>query len=117
MVVTYFLVFDLMFMLFWSTLIPISTALVLFIFALKYPYIKAADRQRSIDNNLPFATLYMNTIAGTGAPPYVMFKLLSDFKEYGEVSKEAQEIVEMPWYHPTISEVMLDLSRAVSSRL
>ncbi len=62
--------------------------------ALQYPAIKANERKRNIDNNLPFATLYMNTIAGTGAPPYLMFKLLADFKEYGEVSIEAQSIVE-----------------------
>ena len=65
-----------------------------FFLALEYPAMIASDRKRSIDNNLPFATLYMNTIAGTGAPPDLMFKLLSEFKEYGEVSKEAQSIVE-----------------------
>ena len=36
----------------------------------------------------------MNTIAGTGAPPSLIFKLLSEFKEYGEVSIEAGEIAE-----------------------
>jgi len=60
----------------------------------KYPYTKADERRRNIDSNLPFAALYMNTIAGTGAPPYLMFKLLSEFKEYGEVTAEAQGIVQ-----------------------
>jgi pyruvate/2-oxoglutarate dehydrogenase complex dihydrolipoamide dehydrogenase (E3) component len=30
---------------------------------------------------------------------------------------KASDIPDMPWYHPTLSEVMLDLSRAISSRL
>lgn len=71
----------------------ISTAAA-YLIALEYPAMAANDRKRNIDNNLPFATLYMNTIAGTGAPPHLMFKLLADFKEYGEVSSEAQAIVE-----------------------
>src|SRR3989344_9675658 len=64
-----------------------------FAVALEYPAIAASDRKRNIENNLPFAVLYMNTISGTGAPPTLMFKLLADFKEYGEVSVEAQAIV------------------------
>jgi flagellar protein FlaJ len=69
-----------------------ATALT-FTILVKYPATRADERRRNIDNNLPFATLYMNTIAGTGSPPYAMFKLLSEFKEYGEVSAEAQGIV------------------------
>ncbi len=65
-----------------------------FMISLQYPAIKKAQRKKNIDNNLPFATLYMNTIAGTGAPIDTMFRVLSEFEEYGEVSKEAQEIIE-----------------------
>jgi flagellar protein FlaJ len=71
-----------------------TLSVISFFIFIEYPSIKAADRKRSIDNNLPFAVLYMNTIAGTGSPPYAMFKLLSNFQEYGEVSVEAQEIIE-----------------------
>jgi len=62
--------------------------------AFEYPATKAKERSRNIDNNLPFACLYMNTIAGTGAPPHMIFSFLSKFKEYGEVSIEAQKIME-----------------------
>ncbi|MFH1450972.1 MAG: type II secretion system F family protein [archaeon] len=65
-----------------------------FFVALEYPATKGKERERNIDNNLPFACLYMNTIAGTGAPPDMIFKFLSSFKEYGEVSKEAEKITE-----------------------
>ncbi|MDP7282682.1 MAG: type II secretion system F family protein [Candidatus Undinarchaeales archaeon] len=65
-----------------------------FVVAIEFPATKAKERERNIDNNLPFACLYMNTIAGTGAPPYMIFKFLSEFKEYGEVSVEAGKINE-----------------------
>lgn len=77
-----------------SVIITAAASLGIFILAMEYPATKAAERKRDIDNNLPFATLYMNTIAGTGSPPYTIFRLLADFKEYGEVSKESQKIVE-----------------------
>lgn len=77
-----------------AVIIGCSASVGMFFVALKYPATKADERRRSIENNLPFAVLYMNTIAGTGSPPFLIFKLLSDFKEYGEVSVEAQRIVE-----------------------
>ena len=57
-----------------------------------YPSIKVSSRKKKIKHTLPFATLYLSTIAGTGTPPAAMFKLLANFKEYGEVSKEAEKI-------------------------
>ncbi len=58
-----------------------------------YPAQKAKSRARSIKNNLPFAINHMSAIASSKVPPYVIFKLLAEFEEYGEVSREAQKIV------------------------
>lgn len=93
-VLAYLLVNDLLLSLLYMALFGGISTLGAHFVSLKYPAMKANERKRSIDNNLPFATLYMNTIAGTGAPPYLIFRLLSEFKEYGEVSKEAQSIIE-----------------------
>lgn len=57
-----------------------------------YPSIMVGERRSDIDNNLPFATMYLSTIAGTGTPPAAIFDLLGDFDEYGEVSEEARNI-------------------------
>ena len=46
----------------------------------------------SIVFTLPFATLYLATISGSNAPPKTIFKILSEFEDYGEISKEAKEI-------------------------
>lgn len=57
-----------------------------------YPSIEVARRRDNINHHLPFATLYLSTVASSGNPPAAMFKLLGQFEEYGEVSKEAKKI-------------------------
>lgn len=57
-----------------------------------YPSIKISSREKKIDHTLPFAALYLSTIAGSGTPPSVIFDLLSSFREYGEITKEAKKI-------------------------
>lgn len=57
-----------------------------------YPSMVSNRRSKNIQATLPFATTYMATIASSGAPPQTMFKVLSQFKEYGEVSKESEKI-------------------------
>jgi len=58
-----------------------------------YPYEKAGSRKRSIETNLPFAVNHMAAISSSGVPPKIIFKLLSGFGEYGEVSKVASKII------------------------
>jgi len=57
-----------------------------------YPKIIALERARTIENALPFATIYLSTIAASGFPPHKMFQMLSKFKEYSELSKECAQI-------------------------
>ena len=75
--------------------ITISVALAGGIFALFffYPSLVVARRKRDIDYALPFATLYMATTSGSNAPPQTMFRVISEFGEFGEVSREAAKIV------------------------
>jgi flagellar protein FlaJ len=77
--------------LFSLTLSVVAILLIFFIFY-TYPSMASGKRRKSIDAALPFATTYMATIASSGAPPVTMFKVLSQFKEYGEISKEAGKI-------------------------
>ncbi len=57
-----------------------------------YPKTVTGKRRSDIQNNLPFATMYLSTIAGTGTPPSALFKMLGDFKEYGEIARECEKI-------------------------
>ncbi|MBR9679917.1 MAG: hypothetical protein GOU99_02615 [Candidatus Altiarchaeota archaeon] len=67
-------------------------AVTIFLIAYLYPSLSISDIQKSISNNLPFATIYMSTLAGAGMTPSKIFKIMSEFKEFGEVSKEAGRI-------------------------
>ncbi|MFP4116423.1 MAG: type II secretion system F family protein [Candidatus Aenigmatarchaeota archaeon] len=69
------------------------SASLAFIFVYYYPIQKSKSRAKSIKNNLPFAINHMAAIASSKVPPYVIFKLLAEFEEYGQVSREAQKIV------------------------
>jgi flagellar protein FlaJ len=57
-----------------------------------YPAITADERKKRIENAIAFGTLYLAALARAGFPLPRMFKLMSGFKEYGELSKEASKI-------------------------
>ncbi|AAR39120.1 NEQ268 [Nanoarchaeum equitans Kin4-M] len=80
-------------------LITIILFLIIFhlilLFYTIYPSIRIPQRKASIEKNLPYATLYMATIANTGAPPIAIFRFLSRMPDFGEIRQEAKDIVEM----------------------
>lgn len=94
-----FIIFGLVFILDFVTFLyyvifaPILVASLSFMLMYIYPIQKAKSVKKSIDENLPFALIHMNSIVSSGIPPEFMFELLSGFKEYGEISKQASIIV------------------------
>jgi flagellar protein FlaJ len=52
-----------------------------------------SSRKSNIESNLPFVLTHMGAVAESGVPPYVIFRLISQFEEYGEISKEMGKIV------------------------
>ncbi len=71
----------------------IGAAILILVLCHSYPFHLISVKKKSIEANLPFAINHMSAIAASGVPPFVMFRLLSGIKEYGEVSKEAQRVV------------------------
>jgi len=71
---------------------PIIFSTITFFVYYIYPISLAKRRRSDIEANLPFALNHMAAIAGSGVPPRVMFKVISRFKEYGEISIEANKI-------------------------
>ncbi len=69
-----------------------SSSIVIFYFKI-YLKLIANSRAKRIDNVLHFASLYMATIAGSGAPPVEIFKVMSKLEGVGEVRKIAANIV------------------------
>ena len=72
---------------------PILIAMSTFFLLIFNPYQKALSRKRNIETNLPFVLTHMGAVAESGVPPYVIFKLISQFNEYGEIAKEMGKIV------------------------
>jgi flagellar protein FlaJ len=64
-----------------------------FLMFVNYPKFIIRDKARSIDRTLPFAGIYLSTIASSRLPPHRIFEIFSKFKEYGEISYEAKRIV------------------------
>lgn len=71
-----------------SIILPVATLIILYI----YPSIMIKQRASKIRDSLPFATMYMSTLAGTGTSTSELFKNMAEVEEYGEVSKEAEKI-------------------------
>lgn len=86
-----------------SIVIAAATMLMFYL----YPSILIKNRASKIKDSLPFATMYMSTLAGTGTSVQDLFGVLAEQAEYGEVSKEAEKI------HRDIETFGMDISEAL----
>jgi flagellar protein FlaJ len=73
-------------------IMPSFFASITFFLIYVYPTTVTKSRKRDIEANLPFALTHMTAVAESGAPPLTIFKILGQFKEYGEISKEFEKI-------------------------
>lgn len=73
--------------------VPLLVSVLSVVFFAFYPMQIASGRKKNIEANLPFVLTHMGAIAESGIPPYVIFKLISQFPEYGEIAKEMAKIV------------------------
>jgi len=82
-----------LFSIFMSITVSIGLFVAFFFIFLNYPKFVISDKSKSIDRTLPFAGIYLSTIASSGLPPHKIFEIFSKFNEYGEISKESKNIV------------------------
>lgn len=73
-------------------ILPSLFSSIIFLIMYVYPFSVSEERKKDIEANLPFAMTHMAAVAESGAPPLTIFKILAQFKEYGEISKEAAKI-------------------------
>jgi flagellar protein FlaJ len=73
--------------------VPFLISAAAFIIFTLYPMQRMLGRAKGIEVNLPFVLTHMGAIAQSGVPPYIVFKLISQFEEYGEVANEMKKIV------------------------
>ena len=91
-IITSIILNDIILAVLFSFTLNIVIVLIVFFIFYTYPSLSAGRRKKDIESALPFATTYMATIANSGAPPITMFKIISQFEEYGEVAKETEKI-------------------------
>lgn len=72
---------------------PVLVASLAFMMMYIYPMQKSKSVKKSIEENLPFALIHMNSVVSSGIPPEFMFELLSKFRDYGEISRQSKLIV------------------------
>lgn len=99
------LLFPLVFLVFIVFGLPLSIALLVVPFAwvlfggiaflgfYMYPMVRIEEAKKSAQNSLPFASIYLATLAGTGMPVNRMMEILATFKEYGEVATQASGVI------------------------
>lgn len=85
--------FPLVFSLPLTIVFSIMAAFVAATLGYAYPIHVTSSKKASIEGNLPFAMNHMAAISASGVPPFVIFRLISKVKEYGEVSNESEIIV------------------------
>lgn len=63
-----------------------------FLLMMNYPKILIRERAKKIDNELPFAALYLSTVASAKLPVHKIFEIFAKFSKYGELTEEIQFI-------------------------
>lgn len=76
----------------YSFIAAILLATLMLVLFYIYPQIVIQRRAAKMRNALPFATMYLSTLAGTGTSVPRLFQVLSNVEEYGEVTTEAERI-------------------------
>lgn len=77
-----------LFSFFTSFIVSLCITALLFFLVLYYPQMIIKQKAKDLDNSLPFATLYLSTVASTKLPLHKTFQIFSKFSEYGEIRKE-----------------------------
>jgi len=70
----------------------IFLSVVFFLAFVNYPKVMIKEKAKKIDNNLPFAALYLATIAGSKLPLHRTLQVFSKFSRYGSVTDEVTRI-------------------------
>jgi len=80
---------------------------IFFLSYVNYPKAVIKERSGKIDKDLPFASLYLSTVASSKLPLAKIFEIFSKFSEYDELSDELGQI------HNEISIFGMDVNTAL----
>jgi flagellar protein FlaJ len=75
-----------------SFTISIFLTVIFFLAFINYPRVIMKEKSKNLDNSLPFASLYLSTVAGSKLPLHKTFEIFSKFSRYGEITEEVAAI-------------------------
>lgn len=75
-----------------ATTLAFSLSGLIFFLFYSYPKTLSKKRAENIDKSLPFAASYLSAISAGNVPPSFLFSTLSNFEEFGEVTRSAKNI-------------------------
>ena len=76
-----------------TALLSISVFIISFIIFYLYPFSVIGTKRRKINDELPFMVIHMAAVAGSGAQPLTVFRLMLESGEYKELSIELKKIM------------------------
>ncbi len=104
--------------LFLALFVSISIAGLVPIGLLSYPSYIISQRKQDIEARITYATTHMATLAGTGIPVIAIFRAITKFHDYGEISRECEYIVrDVEVFGKDIYTAISDAARHSPSRV
>ncbi len=101
-----------------SLFVSVSISGLVAIGMIGYPGYLISQRRQDIEARITYATTHMATLAGTGIPVLAIFRALTRFKDYGEISKECDYIVrDVELFGKDIYTAIADAARYSPSRV
>ncbi|MFH1710730.1 MAG: type II secretion system F family protein [Nanoarchaeota archaeon] len=76
-----------------NIMICLALPVVSFLGLCIYPYLEAAGIGKKINQELPFVTMHMSAIAGSGIEPSQIFKIIALGKEYPYTRSEIKKVI------------------------
>ncbi|MCD6522791.1 MAG: type II secretion system F family protein [Candidatus Diapherotrites archaeon] len=103
---------------FLEILTGIFTIGLVYVIYIIYPQYRVNAIKTNLDKYVAFAATHMATIAGTGVPPHVMFQMMGEFKEYGEIAEICKRISRniIVFGYDTISAISEEAQRTPSHK-
>lgn len=98
---------------FWS---PLVLGALTYLSFISYPSSEAKTAQKEITYELPFATLYMATIAGSNVEPTKIFEIINKSGEYKFIGKELKKVlVQVKFYGYDLVNSLKNVSKRTSN--
>jgi flagellar protein FlaJ len=98
-------------------LIPIIVPVATFLFLYVYPSTEKDSISKKIERELPFATIHMSAISGSGISPSEIFRIIGTSADYPNLGKEIRKVLnQLNLYGYDLVTALNNVSKATPSQ-